>query len=128
MLNYPISLYKNAYAGLSKPVWWLALVMLVNRAGTMVIPFLTLYLRGEKKFSITEAGWEVAYFGIGAIMGNFMGGSLTAQHGFSRIQFWSLFLNGILFIFLGQMQTFWQIGTCMFAIGIVGEGFRPANA
>jgi len=128
MLNYPISLYKNAYAGLSKPVWWLAVVMLVNRAGTMVIPFLTLYLREEKNFSITYAGWEVAFFGIGAILGNFVGGRLTDKHGFYNVQFWCLFLNGILFIVLGQMQTFWQIGICMFVIGSVGEGFRPANA
>lgn len=128
MLNYSISLYKNAYAGLSKPVWWLAVVMLVNRAGTMVIPFLTLYLRQEKNFSITSAGLEVAFFGIGAILGNFIGGKLTDKHGFSNIQFWTLFLNGILFIILGQMQTFLQIGVCMFVIGVVGEGFRPANA
>jgi len=128
MLNYSISLYKNAYAGLSKPVWWLAVVMLVNRAGTMVIPFLTLYLREEKNFSITYAGAEVAFFGVGAILGNFIGGRLTDKHGFYNVQFWSLFLNGILFIVLGQMQTFWQIGLCMFVIGSVGEGFRPANA
>src|SRR6266498_5959326 len=128
MLNYSISLYKNAYAGLSKPVWWLAVVMLVNRAGTMVIPFLTLYLREDKNFSITYAGWEVAFFGIGAILGNFVGGRLTDKHGFYHVQFWSLFLNGVLFIVLGQMQTFWQIGACMFTIGVVGEAFRPANA
>jgi predicted MFS family arabinose efflux permease len=29
---------------------------------------------------------------------------------------------------LGQMQTFWQIGACLFVIGLVGESFRPANA
>jgi len=128
MLNYSISLYKNAYSGLSKPVWWLGLVMLVNRAGTMVIPFLTLYLREEKNFTITNAGWVVAFFGVGAIIGNFLGGRLTDKKGFSEIQFWSLFSNGILFIILGQMQSFWQIGLCMFVIGIVGESFRPANA
>src|SRR6185369_318594 len=105
-----------------------ALPILVNRAGTMVIPFLTLYLREEKNFSITYAGWEVAFFGIGAILGNFVGGRLTDKHGFYNVQFWCLFLNGILFIVLGQMQTFWQIGICMFVIGSVGEGFRPANA
>src|SRR5438045_5105862 len=44
------------------------------------------------------------------------------------MQFWSLFLNGILFIVLGWMQTFAQIAACMFAIGMVGEAFRPANA
>jgi predicted MFS family arabinose efflux permease len=128
MLNYSISLYKNAYSGLARPVWWLGLVMLVNRAGTMVIPFLTLYLREEKHFSIGNAGLVIAFFGLGAILGNFIGGLLTDKHGFYQIQFWSLFLNGILFIVLGQMQSFWQIGSCMFVIGVVGEAFRPANA
>ena len=128
MLNYPISLYKNAYSGLSRTVWWLALVMLVNRAGTMVIPFLTVYLRDDLHFSITNAGWEIALFGIGAILGNFIGGRLTDKHGFYQVQFWSLFLNGILFIVLGQLRTFWEIAVCMLVIGIFGEGIRPANA
>src|SRR5215471_16756264 len=128
MLNYPISLYKNAYSGLSRPIWWLGLVMLVNRAGTMVIPFLTLYLREEKNFSISNAGLIIAFYGVGAIGGNFLGGKLTDKQGFHHVQFWSLFLNGILFIVLGQMETFWQIGFCMLTIGIVGESFRPANA
>jgi predicted MFS family arabinose efflux permease len=128
MLNYPISLYKNAYSGLSRPIWWLGLVMLVNRAGTMVIPFLTLYLREEKNFSIGSAGLVIAFYGIGAIGGNFIGGRLTDRQGFHVVQFWSLFLNGVLFIVLGQMQTFWQIAVCMMIIGIVGESFRPANA
>src|SRR5689334_9919737 len=34
----------------------------------------------------------------------------------------------MLFILLGQLRTFWQIGSCMFIIGVVGESFRPANA
>ena len=53
MLNYSIALYKNAYAGLSKPVWCLSFVMLVNRAGTRVYRFLTVYLVDKLAFSIT---------------------------------------------------------------------------
>lgn len=128
MLNYSINLYRNAYSGLSRPVWWLSLVMLVNRAGTMVIPLMTVYLRDELHFSITQAGWQIALFGTGAVLGNFIGGRLTDKHGFYRIQFWSLFLTGILFIVLGQMHNFLQIGICLFAIGTVGEAFRPANS
>jgi predicted MFS family arabinose efflux permease len=114
--------------GLSAPTWWLAFVMFVNRAGTMVLPFMTVYLREKMNFSITEAGWEIALFGLGAIIGNFIGGKLTDQIGFSQVQFWSLFSNGVLFIVLGRMQTFWQIGACMFIIGSIGEAFLPANA
>jgi predicted MFS family arabinose efflux permease len=86
------------------------------------------YLREEMHLSIGEAGWEIAFFGIGAILGNFAGGRLTDKNGFYQVQFWSLLLNGILFIILGKMQSFWQIAACMFAIGSVGEAFRPANA
>lgn len=128
MIKSSIAVYRNAYIGLSGPTWWLALVMFVNRAGTMVLPFLTVYLRDEMNYSIAEAGWEVAFFGIGAILGNFIGGKLTDKIGFYPVQFWSLFLNGVLFIVLGQFHTFWQIGSCMFIIGVIGEAFRPANA
>jgi len=128
MIKSSIAVYRNAYIGLSDATWWLALVMFVNRAGTMVLPFLTVYLREEMHYSIAAAGWEVALFGMGAILGNFIGGRLTDKIGFSPVQFWSLFLNGVLFIVLGQMRTFWQIGSCMFIIGVVGEAFRPANA
>jgi len=128
MIKSSIALYRNAYIGLSGATWWLALVMFVNRAGTMVLPFLTVYLREEMNYSIAAAGWEIAFCGMGAILGNFIGGRLTDKIGFYHVQFWSLFLNGVLFIVLSQMRTFWQIGSCMFIIGIVGEAFRPANA
>lgn len=128
MIKSSIAVYRNAYIGLSGATWWLAAVMFVNRAGTMVMPFLTVYLREEMNYSIAAAGWEVAFFGIGAILGNFVGGKLTDKIGFYPVQFWSLFLNGVLFIVLGQMRTFWHIGSCMFIIGVVGEAFRPANA
>ena len=128
MIKASISAYRNAYLGLSPHMWWLALVMFVNRAGTMVLPFMTVYLREEMHYSIASAGWEIAFFGGGAILGNFIGGKLTDRIGFYPIQFWSLFLNGVLFIVLGWMQTFGQIAACMFTIGMVGESFRPANA
>lgn len=128
MIKSSLAVYRSAYSGLSVPTWWLAFVMFVNRAGTMVLPFMTVYLREKMNFSIAQAGWEIALFGSGAIIGNLVGGRLTDRVGFSRVQFWSLFLNGLLFIVLGQMHTFLQIGSCLFVIGLVGESFRPANA
>ena len=31
-------LYKNAYGGLSLHTWYLSIVMVINRSGTMVLP------------------------------------------------------------------------------------------
>ena len=127
MLQTAIDLYKNAYRGLPKTIWWLSLVMLVNRAGTMVIPFLTLYLT-DKGFTLAQAGYAMAAFGVGAIAGGYLGGRLTDKFGFYHVQFVSLFCNGAMFFVLAQMQTLPQIIICIFILSTLGESFRPANA
>ena len=62
--------YRNAYSGLSRSTWLLSLVMLINRSGTMVIPFMTLYLTGIG-YSIGQAGIVFGLFGAGAFTGAF---------------------------------------------------------
>lgn len=127
MLQASVQLYKNSYSGIPRPAWWLALVMFVNRSGTMVIPFLTVYLT-DKGFSLTEAGYVMGAFGLGAVVGGYIGGRLTDRFGSFYIQFFSLFINGVFFILLGQMQTLAQYAACIFLLSSLGEAFRPANA
>lgn len=128
MLQAPVQLYKNAYSGIPRPVWWLAVVMFVNRCGTMVIPFLTVYLNSRKGFSLEQAGYVMAAFGTGSILGSYVGGRLADRFGSLYIQALSLFFNGILFIVLGQMQTLAQFAVCIFVLSSIGEAFRPANS
>src|SRR5215208_6286045 len=127
MLQASVKLYRNAYSGLSRPMWWLALVIFINRSGTMVIPFLTVYLT-SKGYTLAQAGYVMAAFGTGAVLGAYTGGKLTDQFGHFYVQVFSLLLNGILFIVLGKMQTFWQITGCIFVLSSLGEAFRPANS
>ena len=128
MFNQTLTLYRNAYGGISRPVWWLATVLLINRSGTMVIPFLTVYLTFQLHLPLEQAGMIMTVYGTGAILGAMLGGRLSDRIGFYPVQFWSLVLNGVMFIVLGQMRTFAQIAVTIFALGIVGEAFRPANA
>ena len=102
-------------------------MIFVNRCGTMVIPFLTVYLT-YKGFSLEQAGYVMAAFGAGAIVGSYIGGRLTDKFGFFYVQFCSLLLNGILFIVLGQMHTILQFTVCIFILSSLGESCRPANA
>jgi predicted MFS family arabinose efflux permease len=127
MLQASLQLYRNAYSGLSKPMWWLALVIFINRSGTMVIPFLTVYLT-HRGYTLAEAGYVMGAFGTGAILGGYLGGRLTDQFGHFYVQVFSLLINGILFIVLGYMQTMLQIVICIFVLSSLGEAFRPANA
>lgn len=102
--------------------------MLVNRSGTMVIPFMTIYLTQSLHYSIAEAGFVIGLFGAGAIAGAFLGGWLTDRFSFYPIQLITLTGGGLLFIVLGQMHSYALICLFTFLLSLVNEAFRPANA
>jgi len=128
MLTYTIQLYKNAYSGLSKNSWYLSAVMLINRAGTMVVPFMSIYCVKQLHFSIVQAGVVMSLFGIGAISGSFVGGKLTDKLGFYDIQVGALLSGGFLFLLLGYQHTFLTVCLGIFALSFCNESFRPANS
>lgn len=123
-----LQLYKNAYAGLSPATWWLSLVMLVNRSGTMVIPFMTLYMTQKLGYSVAQAGWVMAFFGAGAVCGGIIGGKLIDKLGFYNIQIGTLAGGGLLFMVLGQMNSLPLICLFAFILSLINDMFRPANA
>ena len=127
MLSATVNLYRNAYTGLNRRMWLLAVVMLINRSGTMVLPFMTLYCK-HIGYSTKQAGFVVAIYGIGSLVGAFLGGKISDRFGFYYTQFSALFCGGVLFITLGQMNTYFSICICTFFLSMVNESFRPANA
>src|SRR5579863_10353071 len=129
MLGPVFSLYKQAYSGLSRATWLLSTVMLVNRSGTMVVPFMTIYLTSPAMgYSIAQAGLVMGIFGLGAICGGFLGGRLTDRWGFHRVQLAALTGGGIFFIILGQVKSYPLICSCTFLLSVVNDAFRPANS
>ena len=127
MINSTVSLYKKAYGGLSPGTWWLSLVMLVNRSGTMVIPFMTMYLTQHYGFTIGKAGFVMSLFGLGAIAGALIGGKLVDLVGYYYVQIVALIGGGTMFIVLGQMQSYSSICVMTFILAMMNESFRPAN-
>ena len=127
MIRSTLSLYRNAYSGLTKRIWLLSVVMLINRIGTMVLAFMTLYC-SHLGYTLQQGGLVVAIYGIGSVTGAFIGGKISDKFGFYYTQFAALFFGGILFIILGQMNTYLSICICTFFLSTVNESFRPANA
>ncbi len=122
-----VNLYRNSFSGLSRDILLLALVTLVNKSGTMIVPFLTIYLTHQKGYSIEQAGIVMTFFGLGSLLGNFIGGKLTDLFGAYRIQIWTLVLSGIGFILMIYLQDFWYYTAGIFAVNTIAEAFRPAN-
>jgi predicted MFS family arabinose efflux permease len=129
MLSKTFSLYQDAYRGLSKSTWLLSFVMLVNRSGTMVIPFMTIYLtQPSMGYSIGQAGIVMGLFGLGAVFGGLIGGRLTDKFGFYPVQLITLSGGGVMFIILGQMKSYPLICLFTFLLSVVNDAFRPANS
>lgn len=122
------TLYKNAFGGLSKAAWVLALVMLINRSGSMVVPFLSVYLTASLGFDLSQAGILLSLFGVGSIVGAFAGGWLSDKVGHFWVQFLSLVLGGSLFFVVANITEFMPLCAGIFTISAVSEMLRPANA
>jgi len=127
MLNRTIDLYRGAFEGLTREMWLLSLVTFINRAGTMVIPFMSVYLTQELNFSKGNTGVVLACFGLGSILGTLSGGRLSDRYGFYPVMFWSLFSSGFMFILLQFMHSLPAVCVTIFFLGLIGEAFRPAN-
>ena len=118
--------YVNTFKGLSTEVWWLSLITLVNRAGTMVIPFLSLYLNKNLGFSLANVGWILSFWGLGSVLGTWLGGKLKDKIGYYKVMFSSLLISGIFFILLQTLSTFESFCLGILLTMLAADAFRPA--
>jgi len=128
MLSRFFTHWKDSFAGIPIRVWLLSLVSLVNRCGSMVIVFLTIYLNKHLGFGIQEAGYVLGCFGAGALLGTYLGGRLTDRIGYFPIMIWSLLLNGVVLVLLIWISNFWTMCLVVFLLSTVSDAFRPANS
>lgn len=118
--------YLDTFKGLSKEVWWLALITLINRAGTMVLPFLSIYLTDSLKFTIKDVAWIMSFFGLGSVVGSWIGGRLTDKIGSFKVMKVSLLLTGVAFVLLQFATTFYEFCFGIFLVMLIADAFRPA--
>jgi predicted MFS family arabinose efflux permease len=119
--------YIRSFRGLTREVWLLAILMLINRSGAMVIPFLSVYLNQKLHFDLQQVGWVMGSFGLGSLLGVYIGGILTDRIGYYKVQFWSLMITGLMFFILQTVDTFILFNILIFLTSMVSDAFRPAN-
>lgn len=125
-MNSVFQLYYKSFVGLSRPIWLLSMVTLINRTGAMVLPFLAVYLTQVLHFTKGETGMIITMFGLGSLVGTRLGGYLTDKVGYYQVQFWSLILSGALFILLDYVHGFWPLMVYIFVLSTIAESYRPA--
>lgn len=78
--------------------------------------------------TLSQAGTVMGLFGLGSVVGAFIGGKLSDKIGFHKVQLLSLLLGGIMFIVLGKVKAYELICVTTFFLSMVNEAFRPANS
>ena len=126
MLKTALHRYINNFKGFSREIWILAIITFINRAGTMVLPFLSKYLKEDLNFSYGEVGWIMVSFGFGSMLGSWLGGKLSDKIGFYKVMIFSLFTSGLMFFIIQFITSFWGLCIGMFSIMVLADMFRPA--
>lgn len=120
----------NPYKGLKDlphDMWALFFTSLINRSGTMVIPFLALYL--TKKIGVTpaEAGTALLVYGAAAFLAAPLTGKLSDKIGSIKVMKFALYGSGLLFFAYSFISDYNWILVATFVLAAVNEAFRPAN-
>lgn len=112
--------------GLPRSFWILWAGMLVNRAGSFVVPFLAIYLTQGRGFSIATAGMVASAYGLGAAVASPVGGYFADHVGRRATLVGALGLGGLGMISLGFAHRIEHILPGCFLVAVLGESYRPA--
>lgn len=127
-MNALFSIYRNAFSDLDRNTWILSISTFINRSGAMVLLFTSLYLTNELHFTLAEAGVIMSFYGIGSVLGAYVGGWLTDRKNFYDIMVFSLVASGLALLLLLVVTSKIYLCAVILLYAFVTDMFRPANA
>ncbi|NRQ39360.1 MFS transporter [Nonomuraea sp. NN258] len=113
--------------GLPRPFWALWSGTLINRLGTMVMPFTGVYLTQARGLSPTAAGLVMAVFGAGSLISQFLAGALTDKIGRRTTLTGGMLATAVTMVALGYNSSMPALLAAMFVLGLVIDIYRPAS-
>ncbi|MBA9006714.1 MDR family MFS transporter [Thermomonospora cellulosilytica] len=114
--------------GMPRPFWVLWAGTLINRLGTMVEPFLGLYLTETRGLTLGQAGLVLSLLGLGSVFAQIIGGALADRIGRRATLVLAMTLNAAGLLALGYAQGLPAIMASALLLGLVLDMFRPASA
>jgi len=121
----------NPWRGLKatpKEIWVIAIATFINRSGTVVVFFLTYYLRqAQFGFSLAKVGFILGLVGIGSLGTAYWSGWLSDRVGALQVMKLSLVLSGAVLLIYPLASRFEIIALLTIAWAITADAFRPAS-
>ena len=120
----------NPWRGLGelpRKIWIHFAATLVNRMGTMAIPFLVLYLTKDAGFTAERAGLILGLYGAGSLVVSPFLGRLADRVGHVRMMKASLLSSGLVMLAYPLAHSAGAIVAVTIALAVTAEAFRPAS-
>jgi MFS family permease len=108
-----------------RPVWILFAGIFLNKFGTFVVPFLTLYLT-RRGFTTADAGLAIGAYGLGRLGAAFIGGHLADTIGRRKTIVFSMVLAAVCMLLLSQARSLTAIVFLTGLASLTGELYLPA--
>lgn len=112
---------------LPRPVWVSVIAALVNRLGTMALPFLALFLTRERQLDATRAGLYLSLYGCIALVAGPLSGRLCDRFGPVKVMRLSFLATGLVVMGVPLAPTGLPLAGVIIAWAFANETFRPAN-
>lgn len=123
----PASWWGARVGGLPRPFWAIWAGTLVNRLGSFVLPFLSLFLTRARGYSIGEAGLVLTAMGLGSAISQPIGGGLADHVGRRRTMVGGLLASGLTLLGLGAAHGLPLLCLSAFVFGTASDLYRPAS-
>jgi predicted MFS family arabinose efflux permease len=107
--------------------WVIFATTLVNRAGTMVLPFLVLYITQELGYSAAQAGFALTIYGIGGLISAPVAGRLSDRISPVHVMQFSLLTAGTLLLVLPLARSLALVFALILLWSVIGEAVRPSS-
>lgn len=111
---------------LPRAVWVTSAAALVNRLGTMALPFLALFLTKERALAPTTAGLFISLYGLTALVAAPTSGRLVDHFGPKRVMVGSFVATGLFVIAVPWAKSTLALALLIVAWALSNETFRPA--
>ena len=120
----------NPWKGLNnlpRELWIVSIAALINRSGSMVLPFMAIYLNKHMHFSVADAGLVLTAYGVAALVTAPLIGKVCDYVAPFKVMKTSLITSGLMLFLFPLLTEYYQIIILTFLWSILNEAFRPAN-
>lgn len=115
------------YRQLPATVHLLCVGSFINRVGSFVMLFLSIYISEELQLGADFASYCIGAFGCGSVISALIGGQLADQFGRRRTMLLALFGGAATLLLLSQVRTGWLFMLVLFLFAMIVDMYRPAS-